>query len=304
MKLLRSAKACCNALIQLIILLAESVSQAPRKYNPILQKYIPAVCLTAIEQYVNFVTAVYPLPFVQSCTNTEERPKSGVPFLCAAQGPRKYAVIFVHFLILFRLCCFLAFICQSDLQIRHNGMFTSDLWFTATLLLTALAMLCVWIKTWRWTSLFCWIHNEYCKLNRNFSGRNGGGWDRYYCQLKLSYAIWCSLPFQNVSMTLTIFYWSMCMTGTWWPDWLHSLSIWLSYLWLTFRSWSCITILPLCFVITWMSETTLDYGIIEFPSGSSLDLIAYAYLQYSHSSPVWFYFWQISAVDFSLCWKH
>ena len=173
MKSLQRAKAYSYALLRFIDRIVVSISEIPRNCTPILQKKLPEVCLTAIEQYVNFVTAVYPLPFVQSCTNTEQQPKSSVPFLCAAQGPRKYAVIFVHFLILFRLCCFLAFICQSDFKIRQNGMFTSDMWFTMTLLLAALAMVFAWIKTWTCTSLFCWIHNEYCKLNRSFSGRNG-----------------------------------------------------------------------------------------------------------------------------------
>lgn len=135
-----------------------------------IRRHFPSACLNVIEQYVNFMVSVFPLPFVPCGIRNGARGKSGFPMLCATRGLRRIATIFIHFISICRALCWLPLVLQHNFKPVQKGMLSSDTWFAATVVLTAVAMATFWVKTWRCTAFFCWLHNSYCETNRKFSG--------------------------------------------------------------------------------------------------------------------------------------
>ena len=130
-----------------------------------------SACSKAVEQYIKCVTSIFIVPFAYyyDCNRKDHGPNRGIPMLRTAHGYRKLLTCFVHLIVVIRTC-WAPFVFNQKFQAKHHGMFTSDFCFVATICLTAIAMIVIWLKAWRHTAVFCWLHNSYCKINRDFSG--------------------------------------------------------------------------------------------------------------------------------------
>lgn len=128
-------------------------------------------CLTATEYYIKFVVFTFPFPFGYYYNNADYvGPKEGIPLLRPTHGFRKRFTAFVNIIVMSRVGWF-ALVVLDKVKVISNGMFTSDFCFVATLHLTTAAVLVIWFRTWQYTPDFCWLHNTFCEINRDFSGK-------------------------------------------------------------------------------------------------------------------------------------
>ena len=111
-------------------------------------------CLQAVEKYIKCVTSIFIVPFAYyyESNGQDHGPNRGIPMLSPAHGYRKLLTCFVHLIVVIRTC-WTPLVFNQKLEAKYHGMFTSDLCFVATISLTAMAMIVIWLKTWRHTAV-------------------------------------------------------------------------------------------------------------------------------------------------------
>ena len=127
-------------------------------------------CVRAIEQYMKFVTVVFPMPFVYYyLASSNQEQEKDILMLRPVQGRRKVLTAVIQLFVLFR-GCWLLFAISKSITFVHHGLLTSDFCAVIAMFVTALPAIVLWVKTWYHASAFCWLHNSSWKINRGFSG--------------------------------------------------------------------------------------------------------------------------------------
>ena len=142
------------------------------KLVSVIQLDLSFACLAAMAHCIKFVTSIFPVPFAHYYNYAGKLyPNEGIPMLRPTQGFRKLLTTCIHVIALFR-AGWLLFVLNGNVKVSHNGLLTSDFCFISTIYLTTVAVFVVWFKTWRYSGVFCWLHNSYDEMNRKFSGNH------------------------------------------------------------------------------------------------------------------------------------
>ena len=138
------------------------------KYVSLVRSDPSFACLTAIGHYIKLVTSIFPVPFGRYYNNASSLDAHEViAMLRPTRGLQRLLIFLIHVIAICRASWFLL-VLHGSVKVTHQGMFTSDFCMMAVIYLTAVTALVVWLKTWQYTSDFCWLHNSHGQINRQF----------------------------------------------------------------------------------------------------------------------------------------